>query len=306
MKPVTAQEMVEFLHKERDAIEATRKRVAERAEAESQRHAAEPLIRNDYLCRLVQGTTQEKDHLEGGVHIAGFKRAAVALLRIDHFQETAARLDMSWDLLLFAVMNVLQELAEPYDGCYVFLLPDADCGILAVTDSESYLPDQLVSLLRDVVRTLRDALGISVSTGMGDLVSSFASIPHSYELAKAALEASAEAERAVPPIVERAIRFIDQRYGDSGLSLLEMTRHLAVSVSHFTTLFKEHTGKTFVEYLTHVRIEKAKQRLINTDLMLYRIASDVGYDNPTYFASTFKKHVGITPKQFRKLHVRKD
>lgn len=305
LKPVTAQEMVSFLEKEKEAIEALRKHRDEQAEVQSHAHAAEPVIRNDYLCRLVQGTTQEIEHLERGINIEGFKRAAVALIRVDHFQETAARLNMSWDLLLFAVTNILHELAESAVGCHVFLLPDADCGVLAVSDNQVDLPDRLVRLLSNAVRTLRDTLKIEVTSGMGDLVERFSDIPHSYERAKMALAESAEAKHAIPPIVDKAIRYIDQHYGESGLSLLEMTEHLAVSVSHFTSLFKEHTGKTFVEYLTEVRIEKAKQRLINTDLMLYRVASDVGYDNPTYFASTFKKHVGITPKQFRKLHVRK-
>ena len=94
--------------------------------------------------------------------------------------------------------------------------------------------------------------------------------------------------------------------GKAEINLFDMTRHLNVSISHFTNQFKEFTGKTFIEYLTAKRIDVAKHKLKHTDLMLYRIASDVGYENPTYFASIFKKYVGIAPTQYRKLYQQRD
>ena len=89
-------------------------------------------------------------------------------------------------------MNV-QELAEPYDGCYVFLLPDADCGILAVTDSGRIC--RITVSLRDVVRTLREALG-STSRPVWAISSRRLLHPHSYELAPPARECGSG--RAVP------------------------------------------------------------------------------------------------------------
>lgn len=97
-----------------------------------------------------------------------------------------------------------------------------------------------------------------------------------------------------------AMQYIKEHYMDSQLSLMAVCSHLSVSLSYFSTFFKEETGKTFVEYLTQVRMEKAKDLLLNTDRMLYAIAEQVGYENPAYFTVAFKKQTGLGPREFRK------
>jgi two-component system response regulator YesN len=94
--------------------------------------------------------------------------------------------------------------------------------------------------------------------------------------------------------------YIQAHYADSHLSLMEVARHANVSLSHFCQIFKEETGKTFVEYLTEIRMERAKEMLRSTDRMLYDIAECVGYENPAYFTVAFKKQVGLSPRDYRK------
>lgn len=300
LKPVTAKEFGAYLDAEREAIVLSRKRRTEQEAAQRRLYASRPVLRNEYLSRLVQGTIQA-DRSEQGISLADIRFAQVALFRVDDFQATATKLNMSWDLLLFAIFNVLTELADAHAACHSFQLPDADFGYLWLTSAEAELPDALAALARQTVQTLQH-VGIDTHFGVGDLVNAAGDIRRSYEEARHALETNRSGAQTTPRLVADALRLIDSHYSKSDLSLLEVTTRLAVSISHFTNTFKEHTGKTFVEYLTQVRIEKAKETLINTDLMLYRIASDVGYDNPTYFASIFKKTVGITPKQFRNLY----
>lgn len=102
-----------------------------------------------------------------------------------------------------------------------------------------------------------------------------------------------------------AMEYIKENYADSDLSLMSVCNHLAVSMSYFGIFFKEKTGKTFIEYLTEVRMDKAKELLSNTDLMLYTVAERVGYENPAYFATAFKKNNGMNPKEYRKTYGRK-
>ena len=97
-----------------------------------------------------------------------------------------------------------------------------------------------------------------------------------------------------------ARQHIREHAADSQLSLMQVCNHLSVSLSHFSTLFKEETGSTFIEFLTDVRMERAKELLLNTDQMLYAIAEQVGYDNPAYFTVAFKKQTGMSPREFRK------
>ena len=94
--------------------------------------------------------------------------------------------------------------------------------------------------------------------------------------------------------------YIKEHYADSQLSLMAVSNHANVSLSYFSQIFKEETGKTFVEYLTEVRMDKAKELLRSTDRMLYEIAEQVGYENPAYFTVAFKKQVGLSPRDYRK------
>lgn len=69
--------------------------------------------------------------------------------------------------------------------------------------------------------------------------------------------------------------------------------------SYLSTLFRQTTGIKFVDYLNSVRIEKAKELLVNSDRKMYQIAKAVGYDNTKYFFRIFKKIVGCSPEQYR-------
>lgn len=102
-----------------------------------------------------------------------------------------------------------------------------------------------------------------------------------------------------------AMEYIKEHSAESDLSLMAVCNHLSVSMSYFGIFFKEKTGKTFIEYLTEVRMDKAKELLANSDLMLYAIAEKVGYENPAYFTTAFKKNNGMNPKEYRKAFGRK-
>jgi len=99
--------------------------------------------------------------------------------------------------------------------------------------------------------------------------------------------------------VERAIEYIMQNYNDPEISLNSVCKHLFISVSYFSLIFKNNTGKTFVEFLTSVRMEKAMELLRTTNLRSYEIAKKVGYDDPHYFSSIFKKETGMSPTEYR-------
>ncbi len=105
---------------------------------------------------------------------------------------------------------------------------------------------------------------------------------------------------AVRSRIEKAKQIIDKKKGDSRFSLQEICNDLFLSVSQFSFLFKEGTGKTFIEYLTLCRMEEAKKLLKTTDLKSYEIAEKTGFTDPRYFSIIFKKTIGLTPMEYRR------
>ncbi len=95
-----------------------------------------------------------------------------------------------------------------------------------------------------------------------------------------------------------AVDFIEKNYGDSSLNLATVCSYLNISTSRFSSIFKNTTGKTFMEVLIKTRMEKAKELLSNTDMKNYEIAEKVGFSDPHYFSISFKKITGKTPTEF--------
>lgn len=100
-------------------------------------------------------------------------------------------------------------------------------------------------------------------------------------------------------MILKAKDYIDRHYMDEDISLHTVASHVNFSQNHFSTIFSQETGGNFIEYLTKVRIEKAKELLINSNLKSADIAYEVGFSDPHYFSFIFKKNTGISPREFR-------
>jgi two-component system response regulator YesN len=74
---------------------------------------------------------------------------------------------------------------------------------------------------------------------------------------------------------------------------------VGISPNHLSTVFAQATGENFIEYLTRVRIEKAKQLLRDTAMKSADIAAETGFSDPHYFSYIFKKNTGLSPREFR-------
>ncbi|MFH5183893.1 helix-turn-helix transcriptional regulator [Paenibacillus sp. TAB 01] len=73
---------------------------------------------------------------------------------------------------------------------------------------------------------------------------------------------------------------------------------VGVSESHLSKMFVKEAGEKFIDYLTRIRIQKAKE-LMGTGMKLYEISERVGYPNPEHFSRVFKKEAGLSPAQYR-------
>ena len=100
--------------------------------------------------------------------------------------------------------------------------------------------------------------------------------------------------------IEKAKEFIHSEYNSRGISLQQVADHVHMNLCYLSEIFRKYTGCTYIEYLTRYRIDKAADLLLNTDYRSYEIADMAGYENATYFSTTFKRVKGVSPTDFRK------
>ncbi|HOJ11021.1 MAG TPA: response regulator [Clostridiales bacterium] len=100
-------------------------------------------------------------------------------------------------------------------------------------------------------------------------------------------------------IVKHIKEIISAKY-DSIVSVEQIAEDINLSPGYASTVFKNETGETIIQYLTYVRMQNAIKLLEDTNLMVFEIAQRIGYNNTTHFASVFKNNIGISPGEYRK------
>ncbi len=97
---------------------------------------------------------------------------------------------------------------------------------------------------------------------------------------------------------------IQEHLSDSQFSLKSLAGELGFSPTYLSSLIKKELGLPFQDYLVRERVKKAKLLLLTTDLRIYEIAEQVGFEDMNYFTQRFKQIAGMTPRQYKKGEVR--
>jgi two-component system response regulator YesN len=100
-------------------------------------------------------------------------------------------------------------------------------------------------------------------------------------------------------VIIKAKEYIDDNFNAPDISLYSTATHVGISPNHLSTVFAQETGENFIDYLTRVRIERAKQLLKSTTMKSADIAGETGFSDPHYFSFIFKKNTGLSPREFR-------
>ncbi|MFC6603291.1 helix-turn-helix domain-containing protein [Ectobacillus funiculus] len=99
-------------------------------------------------------------------------------------------------------------------------------------------------------------------------------------------------------LIQRICGYLERHY-DQKISLATLSELFNISSRHLNRVFKEETGKTVIEAVHQIRIERAKSLLLESNEKVLSIAIEVGYDDPAFFTRLFSRQVGCSPGKFR-------
>jgi two-component system response regulator YesN len=90
-----------------------------------------------------------------------------------------------------------------------------------------------------------------------------------------------------------------QEHLTENLSLEILAQNVHMNDTYLSRTFKKESGYSIIEYITMLRIEKAKELLANKNILTYEISEQIGFSDPSYFSLLFKKYTGMSPKEYR-------
>lgn len=100
-------------------------------------------------------------------------------------------------------------------------------------------------------------------------------------------------------VIRKAKEYIDNNYTDDDISLNKVAENVGLTPTYLSALFKKETKQNFTDYITVLRIARAKELLCCTKKLISEIAYEVGFRDYRYFSQIFKKQTGMTPRQFQ-------
>lgn len=213
----------------------------------------------------------------------------------------------------------MQVIGEAENGLEAWEKIQAECPDIILTDIN--MPQMNGIKLAQLAREQYPQLHIIFLTGYDDFDYAFSAVklgaddyllkPFSREDVEAMLIKVKEKldkekkQQQVHELVEKAEfsdleQAIHDRLADTELSLKSLSFQLGFNSSYLSVLIKKELGLPFQDYLIQERMKRAKLLLLTTDLKVYEIAEQVGFEDMNYFSQRFKQIVGVTPRQFKK------
>lgn len=104
-------------------------------------------------------------------------------------------------------------------------------------------------------------------------------------------------------LIDSILVYLKQNFSDSNLTLNSVASHFYLNASYLSRLFKLETSKTFTKHLTDIRLNQAAKLLLNSSFRAYEICEQVGFNDPKYFSTCFKKHFNMTTNEYRQVNL---
>ncbi len=308
LKPVTAEELRHALDRVSESIRTEMEERERNERIRSRMQLDQQFLRETLLGALYSEETTPQD-VEGAVEQLrglGVNVTAPAYAVVDAAFEPQRK---GYEALL--------ELAESSGGV-VQVSPSRTGGRALVMGDNEQDTEERAYAFAGALRTEMERTGCgSIRLSIGEIVDEPRKIPASLKSARhirhvlsgqedngAVIVGVREfsensGDRAAAVMTAKARLYLAEHFTDSSLMLQDVAQAVGMSCSRFSTVFAQENGKTFTEYLTWLRLEKARELLRDTEKKSSQIAFECGYNDAHYFSYLFKKNTGITPGEYR-------
>lgn len=297
LKPLNEEELISTMNNTLQKIEKERE-----LQFKAQLNAG--LIRENIINRWIYGAIGENElmeraeFLELDLEAEGYQPCCLRILGTEA-ERNAPLLDRIYEIC----KGILGTCAD----CYFSRNYSGD--VIAVFCAQKEETTRMAELLNDCLDGIRDQTGQKAYVLLGDCVQDYWKVAESFRNAITngvhidrirRIEDKAETEEGnTSPFSLRLAQYVLEHYQED-LSLKTLAAHFRGNAAYIGQVFKRDMDKAFSEYLKDVRMEKAKELLVRSDISAREIAMKVGFSNATYFCTVFKKETGLSPDRYRK------
>lgn len=276
-----------------------------------------PQDRGTFFFELLNGSGIEQDRYLQGLERfnlnGNINKIVVSVFKLNFYQESLVeKFENNINLLKAAVCEAANDILGQ-GAIHQFINSNFYEYILVSWEGESLtnkeFTDNVEKKIHLIIEFMNTNFKLDFSVGISNVSTTFT------DLSKLYLEATFEASKGslgsgnisyarefkgnifLNKEMKIALDYIKNKLGDKNLSLQMVADHVGLSRNYFCKIFKQTMGVNFIEYITRLRVEKARNLYINTDMKIYEIAEKVGYSDWHYLYSVYKKLFGHSMSQ---------
>jgi two-component system response regulator YesN len=272
-----------------------------------------PLIKYSLLQKCKTHSIRDKDEILSQfqalpLRIDLLKPCVLLYISIDNFAKQRVSGELKdVQLIKSSMENIIYELTGKKPGLEVFNHDGGDMVILINTESVSndfFNGESLRDWFFRIREYYKRYLGIKISATLSPVINDAVELPGFLNICENTMRMRTGIAQLWPynggqrNEIALAKEFVFQHLGEK-MGIQETAAHVGKSESYFSHLFKKETGIGFVDYVNHIKMEKAAELLEQNDLKVADVAERLGIDNPNYFSVLFKKVMGVSPQEYR-------
>lgn len=258
--------------------------------------------RQEFFSDLLIGRINNADALNLQLYTLGFpygfSKNGGAVINV-HINNFTTYLKKTWKYGQYRLYNAIKNIV-PTETEHLFVdfvrYSHNNIELIAITKNSN--KSSIVKYMTELRTTLLDILNIHTDISV---LYDFKTLT---DFIQQKLTPSSNKNADLENIPTKVMKYIEQNYMND-ISLSDISNFVALSKGYFCAYYKQKVGENFVDTLTKVRIEKAKEILKDSDTKVCSVSEMVGYKSPSYFHKTFKQFTNLTPNEFKAKYAKK-